>query len=133
MIKYGYTIQYVLDVPSTVSFYIKAFGFEKTFITPENDYAELATGETTLAFASFGLGDTNIKAGYLKSSLENRPFGVEFVFVVDNVQSTVDIARSSGAVLEEAPNEKPWGQTVAYVRDINGFLIEVCTAIKSEG
>ncbi len=25
------------------------------------------------------------------------------------------------------PNTKPWGQVVAYVRDLDGFLIEICT------
>lgn len=23
----------------------------------------------------------------------------------------------------------PWGQTIAYVADINGFLVELCTAM----
>jgi len=25
------------------------------------------------------------------------------------------------------PETKPWGQTVAYVRDRNGFLVELCS------
>jgi hypothetical protein len=24
-------------------------------------------------------------------------------------------------------DEKPWGQVVAYVRDLNGYLVEICT------
>jgi predicted enzyme related to lactoylglutathione lyase len=27
------------------------------------------------------------------------------------------------------PTQKPWGQTVSYVRDNNGFLIEICSEI----
>jgi YD repeat-containing protein len=27
----------------------------------------------------------------------------------------------------EDPKTKPWGQVVAYVRDKDGFLIEICT------
>jgi hypothetical protein len=27
------------------------------------------------------------------------------------------------------PVSKPWGQTVAYVRDLDGFLVELCTAM----
>jgi hypothetical protein len=30
-------------------------------------------------------------------------------------------------VLMEEPKIKPWGQVVAYVRDLDGFLIEVCS------
>ena len=36
------------------------------------------------------------------------------------------VVRAGGTVLE-APKSKPWGQVVAYVRDIDGFLVEVCT------
>lgn len=127
MISYSYTIQYVGDVAKTINFYEKAFGFAKKFISPEQDYAELATGETVLAFASFELGNTNIKSGFIASKPEDKTLGVEFVFTTDDVQGVVKTACDNGAQLEEPATEKPWGQTVAYVRDINGFLIEICT------
>jgi hypothetical protein len=25
------------------------------------------------------------------------------------------------------PTVKPWGQTVSYVRDLDGFLVEICS------
>lgn len=28
------------------------------------------------------------------------------------------------------PQQKPWYQMVGYVRDLNGFLVEICTEIK---
>ena len=46
---YGYTIFYVEDVEKTIQFYKKAFGFQQKFITPEKDYGELISGETTIA------------------------------------------------------------------------------------
>ena len=49
--KYGYTIVYVENVKETIEFYKKSFGFQQKFITPENDYGELLSGETTIAFA----------------------------------------------------------------------------------
>ena len=27
----------------------------------------------------------------------------------------------------QAPQDTPWGQTVAYVLDLNGFWVELCT------
>jgi lactoylglutathione lyase len=42
----------------------------------------------------------------------------------------VQKATSFGAVLIKEPTAKPWGQVVAYVRDLDGFLIEICTEIK---
>jgi uncharacterized glyoxalase superfamily protein PhnB len=39
----------------------------------------------------------------------------------------VDRAVAAGAALVTPPAQKPWGQTVAHVRDLNGVLIEICT------
>ena len=52
MVKFGYTILYVEDVQKSIEFYENTFGFSRKFITPENDYRELSTGETTISFAS---------------------------------------------------------------------------------
>ena len=131
MIKYGYTILYVEDVAKTVTFYENAFGLSQKFVTPEKDYAAMATGETTLAFASLKLVESNFKNGFIPSSNTNKPFGVELAFVTDEVQETMDSAVKAGASIEANPVEKPWGQIVGYVRDINGFLIEICTPISS--
>lgn len=130
MIKFAYTILYVKDVTKTVEFYEKAFGFTRKFITPENDYAELLVGETTLSFASITLAQSNLKDGFIESNLSNKPFGIEIGFTTDNVEETIATAINAGAELVEKPKTKPWGQTVAYIRDLDGFLIELCTPIE---
>lgn len=127
MIKFAYTILYVQDVTKSVEFYENAFGFTRKFVTPDNDYAELLVGETTLSFASKELANSNLKDGFIESSLTSRPFGIEIGFTADNVEETVSTAVIAGATIVEDPLTKPWGQTVAYVRDIDGFLIEICT------
>jgi lactoylglutathione lyase len=38
-------------------------------------------------------------------------------------------AVATGAVVVAKPKVKPWGQTVAYVRDLDGILIEICSPI----
>jgi lactoylglutathione lyase len=127
MVKLAYTILYVSDVEKSITFYESAFGFQRKFITPENDYGELSTGETTLSFASKTLANSNLKNGFLESTLLNKPFGIELGLVTENVEATIEKAISYGATLLEAPKQKPWGQTVAYIRDLDGFLIEICT------
>ena len=74
--KYAYSIIYVENVPETIDFYEKAFGFARKFLTPENDYGELFSGETTIAFASIELGNANFKKGFDKSTMNKKPFGV---------------------------------------------------------
>lgn len=127
MIKFAYTILYVRDVTKSVEFYEKAFGFAKKFVSPDNDYGELLVGETTLSFASTTLAKTNLKEGFTESNLADKPFGIEIGFTTDNVEETLLAAINAGATIVEQPKTKPWGQIVAYVRDIDGFLIEICT------
>lgn len=72
-IKYAYTILYVGSVTETIEFYEKAFGFIRKFITPENDYGELISGETTIAFASTELGNLNFKNAINSGATEFEP------------------------------------------------------------
>lgn len=130
--KYAYTILYVENVTETIEFYEKAFGFIQKFITPENDYGELISGETTIAFASTELGNLNFKKGFEKISNSKKPFGVELAFTTENIEKDFQNAIHSGATEFEPLTEKPWGQKVGYVRDNNGFLIEICTPMKTE-
>lgn len=129
MIKFAYTILYVQNVTKAVEFYENAFGFSRKFIAPDNDYAELLVGETTLSFASVTLAQSNLKDGFTASQLTEKPFGIEIGFTTDNVEETLAKAANAGATIVENPKTKPWGQTVAYVRDPDGFLIEICTAM----
>ncbi len=127
MIKFGYTILYVKDVELTLGFYEKAFGLTRKFISPDLSYGELLTGETTLSFASHQLAGSNLKNGFEASTPGNKPFGFEIGFTTPDVQLTLENAIKAGGVQEEAPKTKPWGQVVAYVRDPDGFLVEICT------
>ncbi len=128
MIKYGYTILYVGDVEKTVEFYTNAFGLKQKFITPEKDYAELETGDTVLAFASYSVAEYN-GIDITKSYTSTPPPAFEVAFVTDDIEGAYQQAIAAGAVGVKEPTQKPWGQTVAYVRDFDGLLVELCTAM----
>ena len=129
MIKFSYTIPYVKDVEKTILFYEKAFGFTRKFVSPDNSYGELLVGDTTLSFASIPLAASNLKDGFIESSLLNKPFGIEIGFTTDNVEETLKSVVKAGGNILESPKTKPWGQVVAYARDLDGFLIEICTPV----
>ena len=131
-IQYAYTILYVRNVSETMEFYKKAFGFEQKLLTPENDYGEIVSGSTTIAFANLELASTNFKKGFQISSMTEKPFGIELAFATMEVEKTMEQAIKNGAELLEDTVTKPWGQKVGYVRDNNGFLIEICTPIKAD-
>ncbi len=130
MAKFGYTILYVKDVAKAIRFYEEAFGFQRKFITPENDYGELDVGSTTLSFASHGMGETNLSFRYRKVDPQDQPFGFEIGMVTDDVPGVLAKAVGAGAVIVSEAKQKPWGQTVAYIRDPEGFLVEVCTPME---
>ncbi|MCF6288674.1 MAG: VOC family protein [Proteobacteria bacterium] len=129
--KFGYTINYVADVDKALSFFETAFGMKRKFITEEKDYGELDTGETVLSFASHALGKSNFQGGYISASESKEPLGVEIALVTDDVNLAHSNAIKSGAVELQAPESKPWGQVISYVRCPSGILIEICTPIGS--
>jgi len=126
-VHYAYTILYVEDVAKAMSFYKTVFGFEQRMITPAGDYGELNTGSTTLSFASLELGRTNFKNGFIESNPKNKPFGLELAFTTDDVEDLMQKAIAEGGRELAKATQKPWGQTVGYIQDPNGFLIEICT------
>ena len=89
MLSYAYTILYVESVEQTIAFYENAFGFIKKFITPEGDYGELLSGDTTIAFASIELGKSNLKNGFIPSDVNDKPFGIELTFVSTDIETTL--------------------------------------------
>ena len=127
MIKFAYTILYVEDVVKTMDFYQRAFGFSSKMLAPDNSYGEVASGETILSFAVKSLAQSNLKDGFMESDLAKQPFGIEIGFTTDDVEGTISQSVTAGAILIEEPRTKPWGQVVAYVRDLDGFLIEICS------
>jgi len=114
-------------VSESIEFYEKAFGFKRKFITPENDYGELLSGETIISFADVQLASSNLSNGFNLSKRNEKPFGIELGFTTENVELVFDQAVKMGATPLETIKIKPWGQAVAYVQDINGFLIEICS------
>jgi catechol 2,3-dioxygenase-like lactoylglutathione lyase family enzyme len=127
--KYGYTIVYVPDVVASLAFFEQAFGFARRFLTPEEDYGELDSGATTIAFATHALAESNSSSGFVYGSQTDKPLGVELALVTDDVGTAHAAAIAAGAVELSAPKKKPWGQVVSYVRCPDGTLVELCTPV----
>lgn len=127
--KLGYTIIYVPSVESSLRFFAEAFGLEQKFLHESGDYGELNTGETTLAFASHQLGAMNFPEGHVRASDSKRPLGIEIALVTSDVHAAHRSALAHGATELSAPSQKPWGQTISYIRAPDGSLIELCTPV----
>lgn len=126
--KLGYVILYVQDVPATIAFYEKAFGLKRRFLHESNQYGEMETGTTALAFASEDMAGSNGLTVRFHRPQETTA-AVEVALVTPDVAAAFQHSVQSGASPVHPPKQKPWGQTVAYVKDLNGVLVEICSPI----
>ncbi len=124
--QFRYTILYVTNVRETLDFYVSAFGLQQKMLHESGDYGELDTGSTVLAFSSLELMESLGKTPQ-KAHLAAPVF--EIAFETDDVEAALKQAIKAGAKPVQPATQMPWGQTVGYVSDQNGFLIEICTKV----
>ncbi len=128
---FGFTILYVPDVEAAITFYEQAFGLHRSFVTDTQEYGELSTGTTRLAFSQneFAKGLTSVPFEAAQPDKSAPP--VELGIVTQAVEALYQRALQAGAMPVKEPEQKPWGQMVGYVRDLNGFLVEICTKVEA--
>ena len=130
-VSLGYAILYVKDVSASLAFYEQAFGLSRRFFTDENGmaYGELETGAACLSFASLELAKVQLKQDVITAALDKPPLGAEVALVTSDVDALYARAVKAGATSISEPATMPWGQTVAYLRDNSGHLVELCTPV----
>ncbi len=124
--KFRYTILYVKNVAESLSFFEAAFGFKTKMLHEGGDYGELDTGGTILAFSS-----RKLMKRLGKKPATPSPASPVFEIAVETDDVTAGVARAleAGAKIVSEPAKMDWGQTIAYVSEPNGFLIEICTPV----
>lgn len=127
--RFGYSIHYVDDVEATIAFYERAFGLKRRMVVGQ-EYGELETGGTRLSFAARAHVAKLLPVPFQAAGLSSDPPPSEIGLVTDDVEAAFDKAVKAGAVEVLPPTKKPWGQTVSYVRDRSGFLVEICTPME---
>ena len=130
-VSLGYVILYVKDVSASLAFYEEAFGLSRRFFNDDHGkaYGELETGAARLAFASLEMAGAILKQEIVTASPDKTPLGFEIGLVTPEVPAVYARALKAGATAVSAPESKPWGQTVAYLRDKDGHLVELCTPL----
>lgn len=90
-------------------------------------YGELNTGEIKLAFVSNSLAESNGVKFVNNDVNKEAAAGFEIALITHDVKKGYNHALSHGAIGVKEPTVKPWGQEVAYVRDLNGIIVEICS------
>lgn len=127
--RLGWVIVYVDDVEAALDLYERAFGLERGFLHPSGTYGELATGGTALAFAATELAAGNFPGGCRAPDPDGPPANVELALVFDDVETAHARALAEGCTGLAPPEPTPHGQTVAFVRDPFGTLVEVASPV----
>ncbi|WP_438014565.1 VOC family protein [Sorangium sp. So ce315] len=123
--EFGGVIVYVPDAVEAAAFYERAFGFERKFVSGNNDYCQMQ-GEVPLGFVREDFAQTSLPE-FVKNRAGARPPGFEICVANKDVDAAFKRAVEAGATPVAEPHDVPWGQRVSYVRDLNGVLVEICS------
>ncbi len=119
-------VLYVDDVQRTVAFYEAAVGFRHRFTDDRGVYAELDTGGSVLSITA--RRETPRES---TTRIELDPSGPpppnDLAIEVDDVAGAVRRAVEAGGALVRDAETKYWGQTIGFVRDPDGHMIQFCS------
>ena len=126
-------------VRAALDFYVRAFRLRERFAAPDGTYGELDTGAVALAFCDAEHAGGGLSGGTAgeRPALARPPRGglapaaVEVGLVVADVDAAHAHAVAAGAESVAPPATTPWGQRVSYVRDEEGFLVELCGELEA--
>lgn len=128
--RLAYCVRHVERVERALAFYEAAFGLRRRLLTPDGMYGELETGATALAFAQREFASGVGGAGPTQRAQRGAPPPPSEVgLVVVDVDAARARALAAGAEPVGEAATKPWGQRTCRVRDLDGFLVELCSAM----
>ena len=120
----------VADLDASRAFYVDLIGMEEV---PRPDFGfpglwfQLGTAQIHLNIASEAAG----RPGQGDMGAKSPPQGVHFAFSVDDCDVAVGQFRDLGIAIEAGPRSRPDGARQTYVRDPDGYLVEVTSAPSS--
>jgi catechol 2,3-dioxygenase-like lactoylglutathione lyase family enzyme len=123
--QYTYTRLLVADVPAVTAFYRDILGFTVGYADEEGHYADIQTGDVTIALFRQDLLPEALRA-VTAPDPQPRLEQVMLIFAVESVDAAYDELTAKGLAFVTKPTDMPdWGVRVAHFRDPAGTLIEI--------
>lgn len=125
--RFAYAIHWVASPDKAAAFYAEAFGaaLKNRQEMPHFVWVELATGATSLAFASLAEIAGMFPGGFAGHDAEAAPLSTQVSFATNDVAALYERAVKAGGKGVKLPTKMPWGQTWAQLRDPNGVLVSI--------
>ena len=123
--KYSYTRLLVSNFKACFLFYRDVMGFQATYGTENDTYADFNTGEVIIAL--FDRLEMSRAVGTSHLPADNKTQDkVCLIFAVEDVDAECQQLGKQGISLTTEPTDHPdWGIRTAYLRDPDGNLIEI--------
>jgi uncharacterized glyoxalase superfamily protein PhnB len=115
----------ITDFNKALDFYTKVLGFKTKTLDRENEFAEVKFGDLVIALLTKTTLDG--MCGSTNFSADSKP-GCVIAFEVDSVAAAYKELNAKGVEFIEKPKTTPWGQKVAYFKDIAGYIWELSEA-----
>ncbi|MBT9555559.1 MAG: VOC family protein [Myxococcales bacterium] len=126
--KLGFVMVYVDDVPATVDRMTRGLGLECAGQLDDGTYAELVTGETTLAIVKADYGRSFFTDAATRAHFDAPARRFELGFTVVDVVAAYGRAIAAGFEPVGPPEPRGDSDLVAWIRDPQGILIELASS-----
>jgi len=110
------------DFDKAFDFYTNVLSLSVKTIDKENKFAEIKLGELVIALLTKETLEG--MCGSEKFSSSEKPSNI-FAVEVDDVKTATEELKGKGVEFIQEPKITPWGQKVAYFRDIEGYIWEL--------
>ncbi len=130
--KYEYTRLLVSNFKACFLFYRDVMGFQVTYGSEGDVYADFSTRTLTIALFDQQRMSTVVGTSHLppRSDVQDKTC---LVFGVDDVDAACQGLVQQGVTLLAEPTDRPdWGIRTAHFRDPDGNLIEIYQPLKEE-
>ena len=112
----------VNDFNKALTFYKEILELPVHIEDKDNQFAELVVGNSLLALLTEStLNDMSESLKFVNPSISTFLFAVE----VGNLEEIYDTLSKKGVNFIQEPKSTPWGQKVAYFKDIEGYIWEI--------
>ncbi len=130
--KYEYTRLLVTTFKECFLFYRDVMGFQVTYGSEDDEYADFSTGTLTVALFDQQRMSTVVGTSHLPARSETQD-NTCLVFGVEDVDATCQRLVQQGVKLLTKPTDRSdWGIRTAHFRDPDGNLIEIYQPLKRE-
>ena len=124
-VRRGRTILAVADYERSLAFYRDDLGFDVETLYDDPPYATLRLGDLWLSLAEQGHEAEDRPGVLMRPPADPASLPVALVLETDDCAAAHDALSARGAQFLAPPYRPPWGGMRFFVRDPDGYLVEV--------